>query len=284
MIDRGQSKKFSAEMIQYGKEYNIIGKQEDDLASAESKQHLTKAQTQAQKLLQDALIQVEQTIAQAQEEAANILKQAQTDAANIQIQAQEIGQKMGFDAGYQDGYNQATEEAQNIIRSAETIVNGAYQSQKEILMNTEKDMLALIIAISKKVINKELRMQPDIILRLTEAAIKELKEREVVKLIVNPQSVVILKNASNALKQRINSLEIIKIIEDKSVPIGGVIVESASGKIDAQIDTQLEEIYNRLLDEATNNPAFINVQEAKSLPAQKITNFINQQNVDTDQK
>ena len=210
----------------------------------------------------------------AQAEAGAILEQAKQDAINIQTQAQETGQEMGYDAGYQAGYNQAIEEASNIISSAETVIKGAYQSQKEILHNTEKEMLALIIAIAKKVIHKEIKTQPDIILRLTEAAIRELKERDVVKLMINPQSVELLTKASPLLIKRINSLEVLKIIDDISVPVGGVIVESISGKIDAQADTQIDEIYNKLLDEALKNPTKLNIPDNKTMQTENVNNII----------
>lgn len=270
-----RQKKLRGDVVQYGSSFNVLGKQEDDLSTTESKKHLSKAQLEAQKLLQNALIQVEETINKAQAEASQILEQAKQDAATIQAQAQETGQKLGFDTGYQAGYNQAIEETNNIITSAETIINGAYNAQREILLNTEKEMLALIIAICKKIINKELKTQPDIILRLTEAAIKELRERELVKIFVNPQTVDLIKKASPILVKRINSLETIKIIEDKSIPIGGVIVESSSGKIDAQIDTQLEEIYNKLLDESIINPVMLDIPEIKNAPNQNLKDIFN---------
>ncbi|MGD9580399.1 MAG: FliH/SctL family protein [Vampirovibrionia bacterium] len=269
--------KLSGNIIQYGQSYNVIGKLEDDLNNDASKKQLTKAQNEAQKLIQNALMQVEQTIAKAQEEAATILEQAKEDAINIQNQAQETGQQMGYDEGYQAGYNQAIEEASNIISSAETIIHGAYQSQKQILNNTEKEMLSLIIAIARKVIHKEIKTQPDIILRLTEAAIRELKERDVVKLMINPKSVELLTKASPLLVKRINSLEVIKIIDDKSVPVGGVIVESISGKIDAQVDTQIEEIYNKMLDEAAKNPMKINIPQNKTLHNNNVEDIISNQ-------
>lgn len=258
-----------------GEGYSIIGNTQDALESQESKKQLTQAQMKAQQLIQDALIQVEQTINEAQAEAAAILEQAKQDAINIQARAQETGQKLGFDSGYQAGFNQSIEETQNILASAETVINGAYQAQKEILQNTEKEMLTLVVAIAKKVIQKELKMQKDIILKITEQAIKELKDREVVKIMVNPQVVELMKKASPILQQRINGLEVIKIIEDKSIPVGGVIVESPSGKIDGQIDTQLDEIYNKLIDEASTNPVMLKLPENKAIPQENLKDIFN---------
>ncbi|MEW5819603.1 MAG: FliH/SctL family protein [Cyanobacteriota bacterium] len=276
------SKKFRGNIVQYGQAYNILGKQEDDLSTQESQQQLSKAQIEAQKLLQNALLQVEQTINNAQEEAANILEQAKQDAVNIQAQAQETGQQLGFNQGYQAGFNQSIEETKNIIESAETIINGAYQAQKEILKNTEKEMVRLIIAISKKVIQKELKIQPDIILKLTESAIKDLKERETVKLMLNPNSIQLLKKASPILIKKINSLETIKIIEDKSIPEGGVIVESAASKIDACVETQIEEILNKLMEEATVNPVLLNLPDSKALPKENLKNIFEQKGQEQD--
>lgn len=260
-------------MVQYGQTYNILARETDDLNSPESKKELTKAQSEAQKMLQQALIQMEQTIQNAQQKAQEILNQAQMDAELIQQQAQEMGQQQGFDEGYQAGYNQAIQESLNIIEASETIINGAYQAQKEIMINSEREMIELITAIAKKIIHKELKTQPDIIIKLTESAIRELKDRDLVKVIVNPQNVEILQLAAQELKEKISSLEVIKIIEDRNIPMGGVIVESVSGKIDAQVDVQLEEIYNKLIDESIVNPALIEVSEPKMPPAQSIKNF-----------
>lgn len=272
--ERFKSKKITASQVKLGNSYDIISLPDDDPFSEESRKELTKAQSEAQKLMQDALIKVEEIFTQAQNEAALLLEQAKEDSINIQAKAQENGQQIGFKSGYQAGYNQSIEESVNIIANAEIIVNGAYQAQKEILLNTEKDMLELIISICKKIIVKELKTQPDIILRMTEAAIKELKEREMVRLTVNPQCVNILTKASPLLIKRINALQSIKIIEDKSVPTSGVIVESVSGKIDAQLETQLEEIYNKLLDEAITNPTEVVLPEPKSMPTGNIKKLL----------
>lgn len=268
-------KKFNSTNIQVGQGYSVIGNTQDALDSQESKKELTKAQVKAQQLLQDALIQVEQTINNAQAEAAAILEQAKQDAVNIQAKAQETGQKLGYDSGYQAGFNQSIEETQNILASAETVINGAYKAQKEILQNTEKEMLTLVVAIAKKVIQKELKMQKDIILKITEQAIKELKDREVVKIMVNPEIVGLMQKASPILQKKITGLEVIKIMEDKSIPVGGVIVESPTGKIDGQIDTQLEEIYNQLLDEAATNPVLLNIPEQKAIPQENLNDVFN---------
>lgn len=269
-------KKFNASQVTVGNSFNIIARTDDDVLSQESKKELTKAQSEAQKLMQEALIKVEEIIAQAQSEAAEILEQAKQDAINIQASAQETGQQIGFETGYQTGYNQSVEQTVGIITSAETIINGAYQAQREILLNSEKEMLDLIITICRKVILKELKTQPDILLRMTEAAIKELKEREMVRLMVNPECVNLLTKASPLLVKRITGLQTIKIIEDRSVPPTGVIVESISGKIDGQVDTQLEEILTKLMDEAIANPAPIDLPDPKQMPTENIKQILDQ--------
>lgn len=278
-----KSQKITGQIVQYGNSYNIVGSVDEDINSEASKRHLSKAQIEAEKLIQKALMQVDETINQAQQEANDILEQAKEDAVKIQAQAQETGQKMGYDAGYEAGYNQSIGEASSIIASAETIVKGAYQSQKEILLSTEREMLNLVLAISKKVINRAFNNQPEIILRLIDITIRELKEHEEVKLIINPKNVELIKKASDLLKNQINGLHAIKIIEDKSIPITGVIVESSSGKIDAQIESQLEEIYNKLLDEAAKNPANIPIKQQNPIQqpvTQKPQQQAPQQNID----
>lgn len=267
---KNPNKKITGHLVQYGETYNIAADGVHNQTNEFVKEQLDQAHSEAQKMLQEALLQVEQIIAKAENDASQILQQAQQEATNIQAKAQEVGQQIGYDQGYQAAYNQAVEEAQAIITSAETVITGAYQAQTEILMETEKRMLGLIVSIAKKVINTEITIQPGIILRITEAAIRELKDRDVVKIMVHPACVDMLTKASEILRQRVSALKVIKIIEDKSLPINGVIVESNSGRIDASIDTQVEEIFNRFLREAQNNPAQIqiNQQQQQQIPPQ----------------
>ena len=54
---------------------------------------------------------------------------------------------------------------------------------------------------------------------------------------------------SGDMKEKIHTLESIKIIEDNSISPDGTIVESVGSRIDARVSAQIEQISNKLFDE-----------------------------------
>jgi len=203
----------------------------------------------------------------AQQEALRIIEDTQNKSQELFNQAQEEGQKAGYSAGYETGIQQIKTEFVNQIKSIDILASSVFDIKKEIIVSAEQEIVKLSIVIAEKLVRQQIDIDPEIIKNIVKAAINELKDKEEVKIVVNPAVTDYIYEFSEELKQTINGLEKIKVIEDKTIPPDGVIVESLESRIDARLDSQIVEITKRLMKEAAQNPVLkeieIKIEEPK---------------------
>lgn len=199
-------------------------------------------------------IEAQNIISAAQQEAARIIEEIQNKSGELYNQAQEEGAKAGYTAGYENGISQIQNDFINQIKSVDIIAKSAFSVKKEIILSAEQEILQLSIAIAEKLISQQLEINPKTILNIVKAAINQLKDKEEVKISVNPTVTNYLYEFSDELKQSINGLEKIKIIEDRTIPSDGVIVESLDSRVDARLDSQINEITKNIMKELADHP------------------------------
>ena len=237
--------------IQLGNSY-VLGniQKEKEEADKIQREALKSAQKQVEEIINQANIQAAQILEAANHQVQEMIQQSQEDAN----QAKEDGYQAGYNAGYQDGHNQVHEDLINQVKSLDILAQSVFKVKQEIISSSEKEILQLTIIIAEKVLKQHLEIAPDKILSIIKAAINELKDKEEVNIIVNPAITNYLYDFSEELKETVNGLKSIKILEDKTIPADGVIVESTENRIDARLETQISEIAKQLLLEAEENP------------------------------
>ena len=203
-------------------------------------------------ILENAKAQAQELINQANQQAAEIIEKAKTEAMNesgsIREEAKKLGYQEGYDTGYEDGTKKITEEMEEKVVNVDNFAKSTFDIKKRIIKSAHKDIVELICNISNKICHKSLEIDTEIISKITEDAIKSLKEKEEVNIIVNPKMAEKLWEISDEFKEKIKGLENIKIIEDPSVSSDGTIVESISGRVDSTINTQIQTITDELMN------------------------------------
>ena len=99
-------------------------------------------------------------------------------------------------------------------------------------------------------------------------AISQLKEKESVTIIVNPEMARKIYEISNDLKDAIHNLEHIKIVEDATIAPDGTIVESVGSRVDARVSAQIEQIAQKLFAELNKTPEIELARELDDVEAQ----------------
>ncbi|MDD3013194.1 MAG: FliH/SctL family protein [Candidatus Gastranaerophilales bacterium] len=202
----------------------------------------------------EAELEAHNIISAAHQKSARIIEEAQKTSQESFNQSKEEGMKAGYDAGYKNGVHQIQADFINQIKSVDIIAKSAFNVKKEIIISAEQELLLLAVTIAEKIVRQQLEIHPETILNIVKAAINQLQDKEEVKIIVNPAVTNYLYEFSDELKQSINGLEKIKIIEDRTVPLEGVIVESLDSRIDARLDSQITEITKKIMKESAEHP------------------------------
>ncbi len=108
----------------------------------------------------------------------------------------------------------------------------------------ETDVVKLSLAIAKRVLHRELSLDPESIQGVVHAALQKLANREITSVRVCPSCADSVRQAL----ERADGLTAISIVPDGRMGIGDIVFETTLGELDASINTQLKEIERGFVD------------------------------------
>jgi flagellar assembly protein FliH len=180
----------------------------------------------------------DQILDRAKMEVERMIKEAEMKVAEIEHEAYQ----KGYDAGREVGFKKGQGEVRRLIDRLGTIIGKAIDIREEMIAASEKQMVDMILVISRKVIKDEIIERKEIVLNNIREALKRIKDRDRVDIRVNFADLELTTQHKDELIKLMESLRKVNIYEDSRVDRGGVIIETDVGAIDARISTQLKEI------------------------------------------
>lgn len=187
---------------------------------------------------------IDREVLDASGRARQIIEEAKGDAARIKAEAKEVlaqvqaemerSKKEGYDLGYQEGLQQGLEMLQRVK-----------ELRQKLFDDNEREMVKLVFEIAEKIIGREFRENDKAIMNVIRLAISDAVGDKIV-VHLNPQDYEKIKKNEAELYQKIESGKTLVFREDDTVKIGGCVVETDIGTIDAQLDTQLNAIKKAL--------------------------------------
>lgn len=156
-----------------------------------------------------------------------------------------------YQRGLQDGKNLAERGLLNVFKSMRTASEDLQQLREKVLRDSEDDLLALVIAVAKRVVHQEVAQDRQVVLRVIRAALQNLSENDDLVIRVHPDDQALLTTSQNQALQRELAGFTFSLRPDTSLQPGCCQVETALGTVDASFDAQIEEIYRRMQEERT---------------------------------
>ena len=213
-------------------------------AKIEANRIIKKDNDRAQTIRQEANEERELIISQAKDEAALIMQNAREEAEKIKKEAI----KQGIEKGYRDGYERESEEVKRLVERVQIVLNSAIEKRNEIFVETEQQIIGLVLLIAKKVIKVISENQKNVVINNVVQALRKLKSRGEVAIRVNLSDIELTSEHKKDFVEMVEGVKSIKILEDNTVDRGGCIIETDFGAIDARISSQLHEIEDRILE------------------------------------
>jgi len=156
--------------------------------------------------------------------------------------------RAAYQQGLQEGRKGAREEmgaqleAMN-VRMARAIEEMSGMRQR-FRHEAEEDVVALALAIARRILHRELTMAPDALLGLVKAALEKIEAREVHRVRIRPEDAPMVKQ----FLEKMGLPQKVEVISDPGLERGAAILDSSRGALDASVDTQLAEIERGLAD------------------------------------
>src|ERR1700722_16731179 len=156
----------------------------------------------------------------------------------------------GFTEGKTVGRQQAGAEMQSVLDQLGKSLASLASLRSRIRGDAEGDLLKLAISIARRVLHRELTLDPESIEGLIRVALDKLQSRELCRVRVHPDQ----EQAIRKSLERFANSQKIELITDASLQCGDVLFESAHGNLVASIDSQLGEIERGLADRLRRLP------------------------------
>ncbi len=167
--------------------------------------------------------------------------------AEIQQQAERRVQE-ARQAGHREGEQAARKAAEAEVRGAVEKLAAAIQEtaalRPGIVARAETQLLQLAVAIARRVLHRELTIDPEALNALVRSLLERISAQDVLRVRVFPEH----EQALRAVLEKLSGAAHIEIRPDPSLGRGGVLLETTRGALDGSIDTQLVEIERGLTD------------------------------------
>jgi flagellar assembly protein FliH len=160
------------------------------------------------------------------------------DCSDLQRQAFEQGRKKGTE----EGRAQVQAEVEVEFKRAIHLANEIGRARVAALEECERDIVEVALAISQKIILRELEIDKEFIVRQVRQILSQLVNKGLVTLKVHPQDLVVLEPLHQALQSEFLEGDHLVIESHEAVQLGGCLVEQAGLQLDGRLQHQMETV------------------------------------------
>jgi flagellar assembly protein FliH len=150
----------------------------------------------------------------------------------------------GLREGERRGKESAQAELQPVVERMSRAIGDLASVRTRIRRETESDLVTLAIAIARRVLHRELAVDPEAIQGLVKAALEKVQSRDICRVRIHPDHHPHVRG----YLERSGMPPGLEVIADPSLHCGDLLIETKRGDLDASIDTQLREIERGFAD------------------------------------
>jgi len=150
----------------------------------------------------------------------------------------------GFREGETAGRERAAAESKPLLDRLALSLREMAGLRAQMRREAEADMVRLALEIARRVLRREMTVDPDSIRGLASAALEKLEGQEICRVRLHPAHAAPVAE----LLRLGGPAQAVEVIADASLQAGAVLFETTRGNLDASVDSQLQEIGRGLAD------------------------------------
>jgi len=158
----------------------------------------------------------------------------------------------GFAQGQKDGLALEQRQIEEKGRHLENLFQGLQRLKDQIYSESEGELLKLSKLMAKKIIRREIEIDPAVISRTIQSTFRFLTGKSRLKIMITPDDMEEVKRILPDLAAITKGGQY-QLIEDKAIERGGCILETGFGRINATIDDQMGELEKEIEKEFLSN-------------------------------
>lgn len=172
----------------------------------------------------------------------------QASGSGLPVDAEAIRSR-AFQEGLAEGRRsveaQAQATVQPLMQKLGATISGLINLRPSLRKQAEAELVELAFAIAKRILRRELTLDPTAIQGLLRAAFDKLQSTEISRISVHPDQLAVIR----AWIANAPSTRRVEVQADDRLQPWDILFETENGQLDASIDTQLAEIERGLSDQ-----------------------------------
>ena len=149
----------------------------------------------------------------------------------------------GFAQGERAGLEAAAKRGDAMLRRLTQTLEEMTDLRARMIRETEQQMVTLALAVARRVIQREISLDRDLLIAIARVALDRLGDDAKISVRLNPDD----HAATEAVRTAAWTGTHVTVAADPRVPRGGCRIESDFGALDAGVDAQIQELAHALL-------------------------------------
>ncbi len=188
--------------------------------------------------------------ADAAAEARRIIAEAKETALAILAESREQGYAEGYAAGYAAGEIEATrhltqradDDRKTNLADLAAFMVSIEETSRSAWLAMEPEIIGLVFEIARKVIKMEVDINRQPAIEIVKNTLRRVADSTALRIRVHADDLQSVRAHREELYGLVDTIRSVEIVEDRRVGLGGCILETNAGTIDARIETQLDEV------------------------------------------
>jgi flagellar assembly protein FliH len=150
----------------------------------------------------------------------------------------------GYREGEAAGRERAAAELQPVVQRLTASINSVASMRPRVRRDAEQELVQLSIAIARRILRRELTVDPDAIGGLVKAALDKVQARDICRVRTHADYLPALKRCLDQSSAPAG----VELVSDAGLQPGDVVIETRRGDLDGSVETQLAEIERGFAD------------------------------------
>lgn len=172
------------------------------------------------------------------------------EESHNEVVAEELERKVneallqGRHEGVLQGEQTAMRQLEPLMAKLARTIEDLASTRRSLRRDAEEDVVRLSVAIARRILNREMSVDPDALVGMVNVALTRLDAKEIHRVLAHPDD-------ANRIRLELSKLSLaqeIQVLADSKLEPGSVLFETARGVLDASVATQLQEIERGLVD------------------------------------
>lgn len=196
------------------------------------------------RIIQNADKEAERLIMEAEEKAKLMLEEAKEEIEAARKEAFDQAYQEGYQEGYQKGQDEGFDKFKTLMTSFDNIIRDIKEKLIDDINNNQQEVIKLAFKISSKIINTEIKLNPELISNIVLDMLNQIADIEKVNIHINPLYLEHIEKgdfATDFVRQKL------EFIADKKLAPGDCVIETDFGGKDGRIENKLKLLEKELL-------------------------------------